>query len=115
MSNDDQAVAQDSDQVKVSMLDAILAKSKDEFIPWEDCQLPSRGLYYDDLVPEGKIQVKAMNMFVEKAIATPRIAQSGQSFDYIYKHCVKFPNEFDSKETLRAKTSNRKIKLCNSS
>jgi hypothetical protein len=77
------------------VLDLILSKSEEELIPWEPIWLPSRGLYYDGKVPNGEVSVKAMGLHADKILATQRLATSGYSLDYLYKHCVQLPNDFD--------------------
>jgi len=75
-------------------LEKILVSS-DQLIPWEDCYVPSRGLYYDGDWADNKIKVKAMGQTAEKILATSRLAQSGQSIDYLLRECCKFPEGFD--------------------
>jgi len=73
----------------------LLNAPSDQLIPWEDCVLPSRGIYYHSLVPDGKVKVKPFTINSEKIMSTSRLVQSGQSIDYVFKHHVKFPsNEF---------------------
>lgn len=71
----------------------LLATPKEKLIPWEDCTLPSKGLYYG--WTHGTIQVRAMSQMAEKVLATQRLAQSGQSIDYLFKECCNFPEGFD--------------------
>ena len=80
------------------IVDSILQASEESLIPWEECTLPSRGLYYD--WPDGTVMVRAMNQTAEKVLATQRLAQSGQSIDYLFRECCKFPAGFDSTELL---------------
>jgi len=70
--------------------------SKEELIPWEEVTLPSLGLYYGGALPDGKVYVRAMSMQDDKVFATQRLAQSGQTIDYILRHCVKLPDGFDT-------------------
>ena len=72
--------------------------SEDKLIPWEECHLPSKGLYYG--WPDGMIMVRAMGQTAEKVLATQRLAQSGQSIDYLFKECCKFPTGFDPVDLL---------------
>ena len=72
--------------------------SEDKLIPWEECHLPSKGLYYG--WPDGMIMVRAMGQTAEKVLATQRLAQSGQSIDYLFKECCKFPAGFDPVDLL---------------
>lgn len=77
------------------VLDFLLTKNSEDLIPYEDCILPSRGLYYNGLIPEGKVKVKPMNINTEKIMSTGRLVQSGQSLDFVFKHHIQFPNAFD--------------------
>lgn len=80
------------------LLARILQMSDDKLIPWEECHLPSRGIYYG--WPDGIIKVKAMGQTAEKVLATQRLAQSGQSIDYLFKECCQFPEGFDAADLL---------------
>jgi len=75
------------------LLQAFLNAPDEKLIPWETCQLPSMGIYYG--WPDGNVQVKAMGQTAEKILATQRLAQSGQSLDYLFRECCKFPDGFD--------------------
>jgi hypothetical protein len=77
------------------ILDAIINAKEDDLIPWEEITLPSGGVYYQDKIPGGVVRVRPMGTHAEKIMATQRLAQSGQSLDYLYKHCVQLPNGFD--------------------
>jgi hypothetical protein len=76
-----------------SILDAILKTPEDQLIPWEECALPSNGMYYG--WADGVVKVRAMGQTAEKVLATQRLAASGQSIEYLFRECVKFPDEFD--------------------
>lgn len=76
-------------------LDKLLQTPTDQLIPWEDCYLPSRGLYYDGDWDNGLVKVKAMGQTAEKILATQRLAKSGQSIDYLFRECCQFPDGFD--------------------
>lgn len=79
----------------------LLMTNKDKFMPWENAVLPSMGIFYDGKMPGGKIQVRPMDIAVEKVIGTTRLARSGQSLEQIYKHCVRFPDpKFDPLDLL---------------
>ncbi len=80
------------------ILDTIIAAPEDTLIPWEECTLPSKGIYYG--WPDGVVKVKAMGQKAEKILATQRLAQSGQSIDYVFRECVKFPLGFDPADLL---------------
>lgn len=81
-----------------AVLDAILAAPTDQLLVWEDCVLPSRGLYYD--WPDGVCKVRPMGQIAEKILATQRLAASGQSITYLFKECCRFPNNFDPDDLL---------------
>lgn len=82
------------------LLDEILRTNESELIPWEEVPLPSRGLWYSGQIPGGLVKVRAMGAFADKILATQRLAQTGQSIDYLLEHCVQFPNEFKGNELL---------------
>ena len=88
---------------KEDVLDAILKADDESLIPWEPCVLPSRGVYYNEknAIPSGEIQVRAWGLQTDKILSTQRLVQSGYAMDYIFKHCVKFPNpDYDPGELL---------------
>lgn len=76
----------------------LLELPEEKLIPWEECVLPSKGLYYN--WPDGVVMVKAMGQAAEKVLATQRLAQSGQSIDYLFRECCKFPDGFDPADLL---------------
>ena len=76
-------------------LDKILQTPPDQLIPWENCYLPSRGLYYDGDWDNGLVKVRAMGTTAEKILATQRLAKSGQSIDMLFTECCQFPDGFD--------------------
>lgn len=78
-----------------SFIDKLIAVSGDQLIPWEQCFLPSMGLYYDGDWEDGSVKVRAMGQQAEKILATQRLAQSGQSMDYLFRQCCDFPDGFD--------------------
>jgi hypothetical protein len=80
------------------LLQQIIQTPADQLIPWEECHLPSRGLYYG--WNDGVIMVRAMGQTAEKVLATQRLAQSGQSIDYLFRECCQFPPGFDSADLL---------------
>ena len=79
-------------------LNELLNIPEEQLIPWEECHVPSRGLYYG--WPDGVVMVKAMGQAAEKILATQRLAQSGQSIDYLFRSCCKFPDGFDPADLL---------------
>jgi hypothetical protein len=76
-----------------SVLDRALKLSDEDVMPWEEVTLPSQGAFYDGEVPGGRIEVKPMGLAAEKVLATQRLAQSGKSIDWLFRKCVRFPNE----------------------
>lgn len=82
------------------ILDEITKMKEDDFIPWEEVTLPSRGFYYGDKLPGGVVRVRGMGIHADKILATQRLAQSGQSIDYLFKHCVDLPVGFDPADLL---------------
>lgn len=79
-------------------LDELLRVPEEQLIPWEECFIPSRGIYYG--WDEGVVMVRAMGQAAEKILATQRLAQSGQSIDYLFRECCQFPGGFDPADLL---------------
>lgn len=67
-------------------------------IPWQDCILPSRGLYYGWNEPT--IKVRAMSQNDEKIMANQQLAQSGQSLNMMLQSCCQFPDGFGPADLL---------------
>ncbi len=86
-----------SPSLEEKLLEQIISTPLDDVLPWEEVALPSEGLYYDGVVPGGRVQVRPMGLFADKILATQRLAQSGKSLDWLFRKCVKFPgdNKFD--------------------
>lgn len=82
------------------LIDAILSVPEDRLIPWEEIPLPSRGLYYDGQIPGGIVKIKAMGTQADKILATARLAQTGQSIDYLLENCIQLPNKYPPAELL---------------
>ncbi len=82
------------------LLNEIIAMKEDDFIPWEEVTLPSRGIYYGDKLPGGVCRVRAMGIHAEKILATQRLAQTGQSIDHLFKHCIQLTDEMDPLDLL---------------
>lgn len=81
-----------------AIVDTLLNVSEDALIPWEECVLPSKGIYYG--WPDGVIKVRAMSQTAEKVLATQRLSQSGQALDRLFEECVQFPTGFSSGDLL---------------
>ena len=84
----------------LGVLDKIVEMGEDEFIPWEEITLPSAGEYYEGKIPNGVVRVRAMGIHAEKILSTQRLAQTGQSIDYLFQHCVQVPEGFDVSDLL---------------
>lgn len=80
------------------LVDAVLSAPTESLIPWETVKLPSKGIYYGWSTPY--IEVRAMGQAAEKALANQRLAQSGESIDYMFRECCRFPNDYDSLDLL---------------
>lgn len=80
------------------LVDSILQIPQDRLIPWEECTVPSKGVYYN--WTSGVIQVRAWGANIDKILATSRLAQSGQSIDYMLAQCCKFPAGFEPTQLL---------------
>lgn len=82
----------------LDVINSYINTPDDQLIPWEDCTVPSRGIYYGWL--DGNIKVRAMTQTCEKILATQRLAQTGQSIDYLFKECVRLPNDMPPEDLL---------------
>jgi hypothetical protein len=83
----------------VDLVDAILQLPAERLIPWEVCSIPSNGIYYG--WPSRTVEVRAMGQTAEKVLANQRLAQSGQSIDYLFRECVRYPDpNFDPMDLL---------------
>ena len=80
------------------IVDRIISAPRDQVLPWEDCELPSKGLYYG--WNSSIVQVHPWGANVDKILATQRLAQTGQSINYLVRECCKFPDGFDTTELL---------------
>lgn len=80
------------------LVDALLQVPTDQLITWEECMLPSMGIYYG--WPDGICRVKPMGQTAEKILSTQRLVTSGQSIDHLFRECCRFPDGFDPSELL---------------
>lgn len=80
------------------ILDRVIQAPSEQLIPWEQVELPSKGLYYN--WSSGVIDVRPWGIQVDKILATDRMIQSGQAIDYVLAECCKFPPGFDPAELL---------------
>lgn len=98
MSNTDQKPdpkGAESKSAEQDILNKVLSLPEEAVLPWEEAVLPSEGLYYDNMIPDGRVKVRPMGLYAEKILATQRLAQSGQSLDWLFRHCVQLPEKFD--------------------
>lgn len=72
----------------------------DQYIPWEKVQLPSRGVYYGDQIPDGYVEVRPMGVDVDKMLSNQRLIKSGQLVNKIVETCTRFPHGFDIRNML---------------
>lgn len=93
-------VAENTEKTEKNALDEILSIPKENLIPWEKTTLPSKGVYYDGMVPNGIVEVRGWGIQTDKILATPRLAQSGQSINYVLENHVRLPNDFSHKSLL---------------
>lgn len=82
------------------VLHEILSKPNEELMPWTSAILPSGGHYYDGKVDGGMVEIRPMNWFTDKILATSHLAHSGKSIDEIFKKCVRFKDDFDPQNLL---------------
>lgn len=82
-----------------ALLDSILSKREEDYLPWEEIQLPSLGLYNDGL-PDGRVQVRPMGISAEKILSTQRFSAGGKAIDKMIAKCVKFPKGFQVEDLL---------------
>lgn len=83
-----------------SLLDKVVEADEDELHPWEETMLPSRGIYYNGLIPGGVVEIKPMGLYADKVLATQRLVKSGEAIDYIFKKYVRLPNDFEHQDLL---------------
>jgi len=88
-----------SDMTTDELLRAIASSPTELLIPWEDVQLPSRGLFYEGWT-NGVVRVRAMTQNDEKVFANRRLIQSGQALDHLFNNCVEFPTNIDPADLL---------------
>ena len=82
----------------IDLVDIISRATPDQLIPWEETTLPSKGMYYG--WTSGVISVRAWSSKIDKILATARLAQTGQSIDYMIRECCRFPDGFDVQDML---------------
>lgn len=74
--------------------------SDDNYIPWEIVTLPSRGVYYGDKMPDGRLEVRPMGVDVDKLLTNQRLIESGSLPSRIVETCTRLPDDFSIREML---------------
>lgn len=72
----------------------------DNYLPWEPVTLPSQGIYYDDKIPGGRIEVKPMGVDVDKLLTNQRLIENGSLPSKIVETCTRLPDNFSVREML---------------
>tara|TARA_R100001244_G_scaffold25113_3_gene25506 strand:+ start:13715 stop:14746 length:1032 start_codon:yes stop_codon:yes gene_type:complete len=83
-----------------ALLDDYLNTPIEEIRPWEQTTLPSKGLYYEGMIPGGLVEVKPWGLYADKAMATQRLVRTGQAIEQLFKRHVKLPNGFEHADLL---------------
>ena len=85
--------AMEKQAVPTDSLESLLQSMTDgQYIPWEKVQLPSKGQYYDNKIPDGFIEVKPFSIDVDKMTTNQRLVASGDLLNKIVESCVRFPD-----------------------
>jgi hypothetical protein len=84
-------IANASKSQDVDEFDKLLKNADSYFLAWESVQLPSKGLFYDNM-PDGMIKIKPMGVDVDLMMANQRIVQSGELLNKIIEACVQLPS-----------------------
>jgi hypothetical protein len=83
------------------LVDIIASAPEEKTRPWEQCVLPSRGLYYPSWGGIDSCEVRPFGISTDQALATQRLAMSGEALDKLFKDCCRFPVDgFDSLDLL---------------
>lgn len=80
-------------------VNALAAAPVESLIKFEECEIPSRGIYYEGW-SNGIIKVKPMTQSVEKVFANKRLASTGQAIDIMFSKCVDMPGDMDPSQLL---------------
>jgi len=63
---------------------------------YEPMTLPSRGKFYDPVIPDGLIHIRPMTVGEEKILTTPSLVKTGEAIDMIFKNCIKEKIDIDN-------------------
>jgi hypothetical protein len=66
---------------------------------YQEVKLPSRGILYDDKIPDGVVQVRKLGATEESQLLTSG-SQGLERIDAILKNCVKLPNDYKHEDLL---------------
>lgn len=117
MSNEDmeqlpEAVVRNAEKIQLdqeqsdkhtNLLDKLLdhiQNEKSNYIPWQKVQLPSKGLYYDDKMPNGYLEVRPMGVDIDKMLTNQTLIQSGTLLNKVLEACTRLPDNFNIREML---------------
>jgi len=82
------------------LFDQLIGHVKNDYIPWEKVRLPSKGLYYGGLIPDGWLEVKPMGVDVDKMLTNQRLIANGELLNKVIEACARLPNEFNIRDML---------------
>lgn len=100
-----EAVVRNSEKIhkeekSADLLDKLVGHVQNNYIPWEKVQLPSKGIYYDDKMPDGYLEVKPMGVDVDKMLTNQRLIANGELLNKVLEACTKLPEGFSIREML---------------
>lgn len=84
----------------VDLLDKLVGHVQNSYISWEKVQLPSKGYYYGDKMPDGWLEVKPMGVDVDKMLTNQRLVANGELLNKVIEVCTKLPDGFNIREML---------------
>jgi len=84
----------------LDLLDELLGHVQNNYIPWEKVQLPSKGIYYGDLMPDGWLEVKPMGVDVDKMLTNQRLIANGELLNKVIEVCTRLPDGFSIRDML---------------
>lgn len=80
------------------VFDVVASAPQEQLLPWEEAELPSRGLYYN--WTSGVIRVRPWGANVDRILANQRMVQNGQALTTIFNVCCRFPDGFDVEDLI---------------
>lgn len=91
---------QEQSEKSINLLDKLVGHVQNSYISWEKVQLPSKGYYYDDKMPDGWLEVKPMGVDVDKMLTNQRLVANGELLNRVIEVCTKLPDDFNIREML---------------